>query len=247
MALNAANYKLTSKFERPDPIEPGAYEGRVVQIVDLGLQKQQFKGEEKLPKDELYLTVELLDEFMKDEDGEDILDKPRWISERFTMNSLESENAKSTKRYFALDPTNKYGGDWTKLLGTPCVVTIVNNPDKKDPSIIYDNIHSISAMRAKAAKNAPELVNTPLVFDRADADVTAFYSLSKYVQNLIRNALDFEGSDLALALEAFGDGSEEAKKEVKSKRTASKKRNIVEEDEEEDEVFDAEDEEDEEW
>ena len=74
--------------DRPD-MEPGTYGARLVQILILGVQPQrEFKGEAKPPKLEIMLTYEFNDEFMKDEDGEDILDKPRWLSETMPFNNL---------------------------------------------------------------------------------------------------------------------------------------------------------------
>lgn len=78
-----------------------------------------MEGEEKAPKYELYVTYELSDEFLHDEDGEDILDKPRWLSESFSLHNLDADMAKSTKRYLALDPNMEHDGDWAQIAGTP--------------------------------------------------------------------------------------------------------------------------------
>ena len=77
-------------------IEPGTYPGRLVQVIDFGLQPQRpFKGQDKPPAYELGTTYELVDEFMKDENGEDIEDKPRWVSESFPFHSLAADKAKN--------------------------------------------------------------------------------------------------------------------------------------------------------
>lgn len=212
MALNAKNYKQESKFARPDPLDPGTYPARVTQIISLGLQKQNpYKGEEKPPRHELYLTYELLDEFLKDEDGEDIEDKPRWLSESFTMNSLDSDLAKSTKRYLALDPDLKYDGDWSKLTGAPCMVTLVQAQSKKDKDVIYNNISSVQTMRAKEAAKAPDLKNEPKVFDIDDPDVEVFLSFPTWLQDRIKANLEFGGSVLESALKGHQKGNKEEK------------------------------------
>lgn len=204
MALNASKLPKTGGNRKPvDPLEPGTYPARVVQIITLGLQEQQpYKGEPKQPAQELYVTYELLDEFMKDEDGNDIEDKPRWLSETFAFHSLDSDLAKSTKRYFALDPDKDYGGDWSKLIGAPCMVTIIQKPSKKDPDIIYNNITSVSSMRAKEAAKAPDLVNEGKLFDIDEPDMDIFLSLPQWLQDKIKGNLDFAGSALESALEA---------------------------------------------
>lgn len=203
MALNASKLPKTGGNRKPvDPLEPGTYPARVVQIITLGLQEQQpYKGEPKPPVQELYVTYELLDEFMKDEEGNDILDKPRWLSENFGFHSLDSDLAKSTKRYFALDPEKEHGGDWAALLGAPCMVTVIQKPSKKDPEIIYNNITGVSSMRAKEAAKAPDLVNEGKVFDIDEPDMEIFQSLPEWLQDKIKGNLDFEGSALQRALE----------------------------------------------
>lgn len=208
-----------SKFDRPDPLEPGTYPVRLVQVIDLGLQAQRpYKGKEKDPVNMIRVTYEFLDEFMKDEDGEDILDKPRWISEDFPFYPLTSDMATATKRYLALDPEVKYDGDWAAIIGNPAMATVVNNPgkgDKKD--IVYENIAGLSAMRAKEAEKAPDLVNPPKVFSTDEPDLDVFFSLPEWIQDKIRENLEFEGSVLESALEAHKDGPKGGDKEKASK------------------------------
>ena len=134
MTLNANKIKSASTgkdFKRPEPLEPGSYPARLVQIITEGVQKNRpYKGEEKPPQLSMRLTYEILDEFLKDESGEDLLDKPRWIGEVIPFYSLKADLAKSTKRYYALDPDVKADGDWSQLIGAPCVVTLVVEESK---------------------------------------------------------------------------------------------------------------------
>lgn len=233
MALKSSDHKQESKFERPAPLDPGTYPARVVQVISLGLQKQQpFKGEEKPPKHEIYVTYEMLDEFLKDEGGEDIEDKPRWLSERFTMNSLESDMAKSTKRYLALDPSNEFDGDWAQLIGAPCMVTVVQNVSKKDKDVVYNNIASVQTMRPKEAAKAADLRNPGKVFDVDEPDLETFLALPKWLQETIQENLEYEGSMLEEALDAHTKG--EAKTEKKAKTEKRKPVDDVEEHEEPD-------------
>src|SRR5690554_5331156 len=130
MALNAKNIPGGGGGNY-EPMEPGTYPARVVQIIDLGLQNQRpFQGQEKPPAREIAITYEFVDEFMKDENGEDQEDKPRWLTEIMPLHNLSSERAKSTQRYNALDPNMVYDGDFSQLVDTPCNVTVVQNPGK---------------------------------------------------------------------------------------------------------------------
>lgn len=134
MSMNVKKLKTEGggNFKRPPALEAGAYWARVVQIIGLGLQKQRpFKGEEKDPKMELMITYELADEFMLDDDGNELEDKPRWISETITLNSLEVDLAKSTKRYYALDPQVEHDGDFVKLIGSPCNIVLTHSQARR--------------------------------------------------------------------------------------------------------------------
>lgn len=213
MALKAPAGNKNGK--KAPPIESGTYPARLVQVITLGLQPQRpFKGEEKPPAYELYTTYEFADEFLKDEDGNDILDKPRWLSETFPFYSLGSDRAKSTQRYTALDPSHKYEGDWEQLLGAPVMITVTQDKSAKDNNI-YNNISHTANMREKDAGKLPALVNPPKLFDLSNPDLTIFLSLPEWLQDKIKANLEYPGSALERALQAHkaNPGSGDAKKE----------------------------------
>lgn len=215
MSLNAREAKGNGG-KTQEPVDPGSYPGRLVQVVGLGLQPQQYNNEAKAPADEISTTYELLDEFMKDEEGNDIEDKPRWLSENFVLHNLAADRAKSTARYYALDPEEKYGGDWTKLLATPVMVNIVVNAGKgKNKGKVFNNIGSTSAMRAKEASKAPGLRNKPVIFDFYDPDIDVFMSLPKFIQDKIKGALNYGGSDLEDLVANYKPKGDDKKKETK--------------------------------
>lgn len=183
-------------------LEPATYPARLVVVADLGLQPQRpWQGEEKPPAYEILTTYELVDEFMEDEDGEPLLDKPRWLSESFPLYSLSSERAKSTIRYNALDPTGAWSGNWSELIEIPCLVTTVNNPGKgKNTGKVFVNIANVAAMRAKDRENVPELVNRPVLFDMDAPELDEFDALPQWVQDKIRGGLEFQGSKLHMLI-----------------------------------------------
>lgn len=225
MSLNASKIKSSGNFPKQDPLEPGTYPARVVQIIGLGMQAQQpFQGEEKPPRPEIYVTYELVDEFVLDDKGNEDHDKPRWISERIPLYSLDSDLAKSTKRYFALDPNCEFGGDWAQLAGQCCMVTIINKKAVKGKHAgkVFDRVDSISSMRDKEAKKMPGLKNDPKVFDVDEPNMTVFLSLPTWLQDLVKGNLDFGGSVLEKELSKMPNKEE---KEVEE---------VVEEDESED-------------
>jgi hypothetical protein len=213
MSLNAKTVPIGGGGTKQPLLDIGTYPARVVRIVDLGLQNQRpFKGKEKPPAHEVNISYELLDAFMVDEDGKEIEDKPRWIHETFPLHNLSADLAKSTKRYMALDPDMDYDGDFTKLIGTPCNVTVVHGQGKgANAGKTYENIGGVSAMRDKDAKRAPALVNEPAVFTLDDPDLEVFNSFPQWLQDKIKTNLEFGGSKLEALLNGgtYEDGASE--------------------------------------
>lgn len=203
MGLNAKDAPMGSGNKTKQPLlEVGGYPGRVVQVIDLGLQPQSFQGEEKPPCREISLTYEFADEFCIDEEGNVQEDKPRWLSERFTLKNLKAEKAKSTLRYNAIDPNGKFKGDFTALISQPCIINVVHNPGKgKNAGNVYNNVGSVSPVRAKDAANIPQLVNEPVVFLTDEPDLEVFEALPEFLRDIIKSNLEYQGSALQRALE----------------------------------------------
>lgn len=195
MGLNASkvegNKSKKSFVEQPE-LENGNYPARLVQVIDLGLQPQKpFKGEEKPPVHQIMLTYELVDEFMVDEEGNPLEDKPRWVSEQFPLYSLEAERATSTKRYNAFDPEHVYEGDFSQCVEAPVMLTLVINAKGER---VYVNIGGAAKMRGRDAEKTPALKNPPKVFDLTDPDLEIFGSLPEWLQEKIKSNLNFRGS-----------------------------------------------------
>jgi hypothetical protein len=243
MALNAKKVggEGGKKFAPQDNIQAGNYPFRLVQIIDFGMQAQKpYRGESKPPVQMIGLTVELVDEFMKDEEGNDILDKPRWVSEIIPLRNLKAENAHSTQRYEALDPQHVHDGDWTKLIGAAGNVTIVNN---KSGDKVYDNIASFSPMRPRDAAACPDLVNPPKVFVLDEPDLEVFNSFPEWIREKIKGNLNYEGSQLQALLMGKEVPAPE-KKEEKPKKAVAPKKEVARDD---DPVFTDEEEDDKPW
>ncbi len=213
MALRAP--KQEKNFTPQENLEPGSYPARVVRVYGAGTHPQVYMGEAKKPAFVLYVVYELVDAFMVDDNGNELEDKPRWIMESFPLHSLESENAKSTKRYLAIDPTKKHEGDWSKLIGEAVSVTVVNNA--KDGKV-YDNIGNTSAIRARDALKMPDLINEGFFFDPSEPNIEYFNKIPKFIQDKIKTSLDFAGSDL----EKLISGAPAQKKEAPKKEEPEK-------------------------
>lgn len=191
-----ASKQQKSNFKRPEPLDAGGYPGRLVRVIDLGLQAQQaYQGKDKPPAHMINVTYELSDEFLKNEAGEEMPDKPRWVSEEFTLQPLTSDLANSTKRYNILDPSGSFDGDWVQCLSAPCMINIVQNPSKKT-GVVYEKVVGITALNKKMLDKLPPLVNETKYFDLTDPDIELFKSFPQFIQDKITANLEFAGSPL---------------------------------------------------
>lgn len=200
MSLNASNAGGTL----PDipVLEAATYPGRLLSVVDLGLQEQRpYMGKEKPPIHKILLSYEFSDEFMPDEDGEEDRSKPRVLSEQIALHNLSADLATSTKRYKAMDATLEHKGDFAALVGRPVNITVVANVSTSNGKT-YNNIGGISPMRAKEAANLPFPVNPTSVFDLDAPDMDVFNDLYKWQQDIIIGNLEFAGSALEAKLAA---------------------------------------------
>lgn len=212
MGLNAnkAGNKQNNRVEQP-VIEADVYPAYLVQLIDLGLQPQKpYQGQEKAPVQEIMLTYELCDCLMVDENGEELEDKPRWVSETLPFYGLFADKAKSTKRYLAFDPTEEFGGEFAKAVGMPCNVTIVNNA-KGDK--VYANIGNVASISAKKAAQMPEIKNPTKVFDLDEPDMDVFNALPEWLREKIKGNLNYQGSPLQACLEKQGAADKAAPKD----------------------------------
>jgi len=199
MALNATKVVMPKSGTKQAEIEVGNYPARVAQVIDMGVHhlskwdgSQYVIDTDKAPMPHIMITYELVTEFMKDANGDDVEDKPRWISETWPFYTLKSDKATTTQRYMALDPKVSKGGDWSQMPNAPCTVTIGHN----------------NKGRAKVGNVSPpmkgypiaELKNPPKFFDLSAPDLEIFGSLPEWVQTRIKESLDFPGSRLEEAL-----------------------------------------------
>ena len=191
MPINLNELPKPEKMQAP-VLPIGNYPARLVQVIDLGLQL----GYQDKPTYKVWMTYELVDEFMVDEEGKELTDKPRWISEELAVYPPGTERAKSTERLLALDPGNKNNGDLAAMVGSPCNVSLGHNPNKKNPDRPYEKVQGLSAVREKDAKKMEELKNDSVVFDLANPDLDVFNSLPQFLQDKITSNLEFQGSKL---------------------------------------------------
>lgn len=234
-ALNAKKVPKTGgkggNFVEQEALE-GSFEARVVCLLDLGLQPQRpYKGQDKPPKHEIRITYELCDEFMVDENGEEQTDKPRWFSEDIPFSSLDADLAKSTKRYKAIDPQDTNDGDFTGLIGMPCIVVLDTYESKVGG--LRSKVIDVTKINPKKAAKLPELVNPPQLFLLDEPDLEVFNKQPEFIREKITSNLEFKGSLLDKMLN--GEGSPEPK--GKASKPAKPQEPVADEDDDEEDVW----------
>lgn len=204
MGFNANERQGGGNFTPLEALEPGSYPGRVVQLVLMGLQNQRpYKGQPKPPAEMMYVGYELSHEFVPDEDGNPDPSKPRWVGEDFPFYSLDADKATSTLRYKAIDPSGMAGGDWLKLVGQPCNITLTKEPRKGHEGQFVNYVGVVSPAANMPGYTQPELVNPPRIFDIDEPDMEVYKQLPEWLRKKLATNLNFQGSKLQ---ELLGSG-----------------------------------------
>lgn len=169
-------------------VEDGTFPVRVVQVVDLGIQKGEFKGEEYI-RPEVMITFEFPTETITI-DGEE---KPRWLSKQFTVSMHEKSALYALVNAF--DPDGKAtrkGSNPKGLLGLPGMVTV--------GSTASGNAKVAGVSRLMKGLAVAELQNGPVYFELDSASSEnnqAFEALPSWLQDKIKSAMNFDTSKFA--------------------------------------------------
>ena len=166
-----------------EQVPAGTFAARCYQIIDLGHQTFEWKGEAKVaPK--VRITWEI-NEMMKD-------GRPFSISKEYTASIGEKANLRKDleawrNRKFSAQELAAFSLE--NVLGAPCLLGIVHVPSK-DGSKTYANLGSIMAL--PKGMECPELVNPAVKFDIGNFDQDIFNSLTNYVQKKILMSKELE-------------------------------------------------------
>ena len=220
MALKPKRVKQTARTGLKSPLlDADNYPARLVQVIDLGLQKNFFDPEKI--NHEVMLTYELTTEFCLDENDNPVEDKPRWLSETINIidlpvgmsatdiyNDQYRGKSKMVQRARAFDPKGSLDFDLSSMLGMPCAVTVVQK--KKKDGELKNEVGGVTP--PMKGLQIADLVNPPKFFDLEEPDMEIFGSLPEFVQNKIKENLEFQGSPLQELL-----GGKQAKPKAEKK------------------------------
>lgn len=194
MALTA---KSSNKGPREVP-EAKTYFARLVGLTDLGHQPGfEYQGKDIPSEYKVEFTYELVTTSM--EDG-----RPFHVSEEVASNDFEGKGiiSKMMARVRSIDQDNdtNNGKDLEKMLGKPCMVTIKHN-DRGYPVIRGSSAVSSAPDGIEVA----ELRNPTYAFNMDDPDMDLWARFPEFKQNKIKEALNFDDTELAKKLAEEGE------------------------------------------
>ncbi len=247
MALRAKRKTISAASSANAPLlDIAGYPARLARVIDLGVQENRF--DEGKVDHQVMFTYELVTEFMQDDDGNDLEDKPRWFSEKFKIIDLpegKSYNeiltdqyrgkSKMVMRSKVFDPKGAHDFDLSMFAGGGCVVDIIQKPRNKKDTTLINTIGGVSSPM-KGFK-IPALQKEAQVFTLDDPDMEMFDTFPDWLKDEIKANLDYEGS----VLEARIEGKEEPQQGPEPKPTPTNEpaptNEPVEEDEGDDEEW----------
>lgn len=184
MSLEIAH--MNASRATAERIPEGTYAARLISIIDLGTQPQTDwqTGDPTDPKARVLFTWELPTETIEsnNEDTGEVEHKARRISKEYTLSNFEQSNLmKLIKALSAGEPITSL----TQMLGFPCMVSI--------GSTINGKAKITTVMKAPTGMQIDECSYEPTYFDFDNPDQDLFVSQAGWIQQKIREAINYTG------------------------------------------------------
>jgi len=171
-------------------VEPGTYVARCYSMIEIGTIETEYKGIKKM-QHKVNITWELPTELavFKEEKGPE----PYVVSKNYTLSMYKEANLrKDLESWRGKGYTDEEAErvDVTKLIGQPCILSVIHQPRKDDASKNYVAISSISKLMKDQV--CPDQINPTrlLSFDNFNWDT--FNSLSDYMKDKIKSSREFQ-------------------------------------------------------
>ena len=189
-----------------DPIpnlEEKEYEARLVMVADLGMQLQEYNGEEKPSRQEIALGLEIVGETILIDEKE----VPRLLwSKPFKIFHKLTKKGHELKFYSIFDSDAKVNQvpDWDAQLGKCCSVRVVHTQGKGDNAgFTYDNVGLLLPIPEKYRDGVPPASMELAIGDADNEDnvvTKALFGLTRFVYDKrIQNQQDTSASDVDLS------------------------------------------------
>lgn len=163
----------------------GSHMARCFSIIDLGTQETPYGDFHKVR-----ITWELPEEkaVFKEENGE----QPFVLSRDYTLSLYEKANLRhdlESWRGRAFTEEELKGFDISKLIGTPCMLSVIHKTTDKGKT--FANISSVSAL-PKGMKVPPQ-INASVEYAITDGENDVFRALPEWLQKKIQSAQEWGG------------------------------------------------------
>lgn len=193
MSLNEENAPQPKNFTLA---REGQQLARCVGLIDLGIQQVSYKGELKDPAQQVEILFELpFDLVTIEKEGEEAVQKPRWISKRINVKNGEKATLTKLKKRLGL---NKL----LDIVNLPVWLTIEHKEYVKDGETKkYAGIAMVSPYSAPIDPTTgqpsttfvmPELVEPPRLFDFDSPSKEVWDKLPDFQKDYIKRALNFD-------------------------------------------------------
>jgi hypothetical protein len=185
MAIIAENKSNGGNYT---PIDAGTYVARCYSMIYMGTISDEYQGQKKDLK-KVRITWELPTELkvFKEENGE----QPQIISKEFTL----SMNEKATLKKFlqswrgkAFSDQEASNFDITKLLGKPCMISIIHKESKNGKT--YAEISSVTTLPKGMV--CPDQVNQNFEFNVLSYEEDTFNQLPDFIKDKIKTSKEYQ-------------------------------------------------------
>ena len=184
MSLNLATVAKEEPKKSSIPRLPeSTYMGRVVSVVDFGLQEQtDWKTQKPIdPKPTVMITFQLptVTVDVEDDNGE-VTKMPRIIGKEYNLSTFDKSNL--MKMVNAIAPNIN---DLDELLNVPAMIQVGST--KSDKAKI------VSVMACPDGMDVPELLTETTHFDATAPDYELFKALPQWMQDRVEGGLNWKG------------------------------------------------------
>jgi hypothetical protein len=171
-------------------VEPGTYVARCYSMIEIGTIEVEFKGEKK-KQHKVAITWELPTEtaIFHEEKGPE----PFVVSKKYTLSMHEKSNLrKDLESWRGKGYTDEEAKkvDITKLIGQPCLLSVIQSPRPDDASKTYTAISSITKMMK--GQECPDQINPTRILSYDEFNWEVFDSLSDYMKDQIKSSDEFK-------------------------------------------------------
>ena len=199
-----AEKKDSNDFQQ---VEPGTYVARCYSMIEIGTIETEFNGEKKKAH-KVNITWELPTEqaiFHKENGPE-----PFVVSKTYTLSMHEKSTLRKDLeswrgKGYTEEEAKRF--DITKLLGQSCILSVIHQPGKTDPTKNYVAISSISKMMK--GQECPPQINQTRVLSYDDFNWNLFESLSDYMKDKIKSSEEFKRLQEPAVVRDENNGSDE--------------------------------------